>query len=384
MNRFITGYKAELVRLRVLLQIAMVAALYCRNPAKGIKILKGIKAKRQSFQGLQRITKFIRSDGRYFFSDNIPGFPSKAFNSFARSEVIRASGSNGVRIPFSTVFFSVTSKCPLRCPHCYEWENLSRNEYLSFDDLLVILNKIRQYGTSHFQLCGGEPLERLDDLLVLIRLACRDADVWINTSGFGLTREVAHSLKMAGLTGVEVSLDHWDETEHNRFRRHPESFSRVREAVKNCKEEGLLITLSLCATRSFVSKDNLDKYIHLAMSWCIGVIRILEPRETKRFKGDDIFLLPEQTGLLEKYYRDAVSSGKPRDYPFITYPAYHSRKTGCTGGGRRYIYIDPKGDVHACPFCRKPSGNAVTGSIEDAVAVLRSHGCKEYGHYSDL
>jgi MoaA/NifB/PqqE/SkfB family radical SAM enzyme len=384
MSEFITGYKAELIRLRVLLQIAMVAVSYSKNPVKGLKILAGIKAKRQSFQGLQRITKFIRSGGRYFFSDNVPGFPSPAFKGFIRTEVIRASGNNSTRIPFSTVFFSVTSKCPLRCPHCYEWENLSRKEYLSYDDLLVILNKIKLYGNYHFQLCGGEPLERLDELLLLIRQASIGSDVWINTSGFGLTGEVAHSLKMAGLTGVEVSLDHWDEAEHNSFRRHPESFYWVREAVESCNKEGLLTTLSLCATGKFISRENLDKYLQLAMSWGIGVIRILEPRETGRFRGEDIFLLHGQTDLLEEYYRDAVSSGKPREYPFITYPAYHSRKTGCTGGGRRYIYIDPKGDIHACPFCRRPAGNAVTGSIEDAVAVLRAHGCKEYGHHSEL
>lgn len=384
MSKFITGYMAELVRLRVLLRIAIVAVLYTGNPVRGLKILAGIRAKRQTFQGLHRIKKFIKSNGRYFFSDNIPGFPSTAFNGFVKSEVMRASGSNGVRIPFSTVFFSVSSKCPLRCPHCYEWENLSHDEHLTLDDLLLILNKIKQYGTSHFQLCGGEPIERLEDLIFLIRLASRDADVWINTSGFGLTREVAHLLKTAGLTGVEVSLDHWDEAEHNRFRGHPESYSQVKEAVENCYQEGILITLSLCATNKFISKDNLDRYINLAMSWGIGIVRVLEPRETGRFKGDDISLLPEQTELLENYYKDAVSTSTPFNYPVITYPAYLSRKTGCSGGGRRYIYIDPKGDIHACPFCRRPAGNAVTGSIEEAVEVLRSHGCQKYGRYSDI
>jgi MoaA/NifB/PqqE/SkfB family radical SAM enzyme len=384
MSEFITGYRAGIVRLRLLARIALTAVSYYRNPVKGLKALAGVRAKRQSFQGLPVIRKYIKSGQRYFFSDNIPGYPSRAFNDFARSEVIRASGRNGIRIPFSTVFFSVTAKCPLRCPHCYEWENLSSDEYLSSDDLLVILSKVKEYGTSHFSLSGGEPLERLDDLLLLVSLACRTADVWINTSGIGLTRDVAHSLKKAGLTGAEISLDHWNEEEHNKFRRHEESFHWVGEAVKNCNQEGILTTLSLCATGKFVSRDNLDKYMELAMSWGIPIVRILEPRETGRYRGEDLVLLPEQTDLLEQFYRDAASPGKPRDYPIITYPAYHSRKTGCAGGGHRYIYIDPKGNIHACPFCRRPAGNAVTDRIDDAVAVLKAHGCKKYGHYTDL
>ena len=164
MSAFITGYRAKIVRLRLLVQIAFTASSYYRNPVRGLKALAGVRAKRQTFQGLPVIRKYIKSGRRYFFSDNIPGFPSYAFNEFARSEVIRASGLNGIRIPFSTVFFSITAKCPLRCPHCYEWENLSPDEYLSYDELLVILNKVQEYGTYHFSLSGGEPLERLRSL----------------------------------------------------------------------------------------------------------------------------------------------------------------------------------------------------------------------------
>jgi MoaA/NifB/PqqE/SkfB family radical SAM enzyme len=384
MSEFITGYRAKIVRFRLLTQIALTAVSFYGNPVKGLKALAGVRAKRQSFQGLPKIRKYIKSGKRYFFSDNIPGFPSPAFNDFARAEVIRASGRNDIRIPFSTVFFSITAKCPLRCPHCYEWENLSPDEYLSYDDLLVILNKLKEYGTCHFSLSGGEPLERLDDLLSLIALACKEADVWINTSGYGLTQEVAYSLRKAGLTGAEISLDHWNEEEHNNFRRHPESFNWVKEAVKNCNQAGILTTLSLCATGRFVSRYNLDRYMELVKSWGIAVVRILEPRETARYRGEDLILLPEQTALLEQYYLAAASPGKTRDYPVITYPAYHSRRTGCAGGGHRYIYIDPRGNIHACPFCRRPAGNAVTDRIEDAVTVLKTRGCQKYGRYSDL
>lgn len=382
MTLFTGGYRAKIIRYRILVQIALTASWYHRNPLKGLRSLRSIRAKRQSFQGLQPVSRYIRSGKRYFFSDNIPGWPSPAFREFCKAELMRVSGNNGLRIPLSTVFVSITSKCPLRCPHCYEWENLSPAEALSARDLQIIVSKLKDYGAYHFQFCGGEPLERLNDLLILVSQTGTEADVWINTSGFGLTSDVAHSLKEAGLTGAEISLDHWKEEEHNTFRRHPKAFFWVREAVKNCNEAGLLTSLSLCATRNFISRENLDQYIEQAMHWGVGIIRFLEPRETLKFTKDDIYLLPEQTALLEEYYINASSPEKPPDYPLISYPAYHSRKTGCTGGGHRYIYIDPKGNIHACPFCRRPAGNAVTDRIEDAVDALKAFGCRKYGRYS--
>jgi MoaA/NifB/PqqE/SkfB family radical SAM enzyme len=72
------------------------------------------------------------------------------------------------------------------------------------------------------------------------------------------------------------------------------------------------------------------------------------------------------------------SSGKLRNYPVLTYPGYHQRKTGCLGAGNRYFYIDSTGEIHACPFCQGSAGSAVTGQLEPALTLLREKGCREF------
>ena len=367
-----------MVRIRLLADIVILATSHLKNPITSLKVLVIISSKRKTIQGHQRVRKYIKSGNKYFFSDDIPGWPSAAFNGYFTGEIIRASGLKGMRVPLSTVFFAITSKCPMRCKHCYEWNNISQNEYLSIENLKEIIKKIKDFGAYHIQLSGGEPLERMDDLIVLTDYSCEGVDLWLNTSGFGLTLERAISLKKAGLTGAEISLDHWDEYEHNSFRGNEKSFFWVSEAVKNCSEAGILTSLSLCATNTFVSDKNLLKYAELAMKWEVRFIRILEPKEAGRYEGKEISLSMEKIALLEEFFIDSGSPGKVPEYPLISYPGYYQRRIGCLGAGNRYLYIDSKGDIHACPFCQRSAGNAIIDRIEDAVSVLKTIGCHDY------
>ena len=376
-HKIITGIRARWVRIFIVLNILFLGIIVNKNPFTGIKTLRRVQKKRRSVQGLPGFTKYIKAGHRYFFSENIPGWPSKAFNGFFRAEIIR-SGDQNKRSSLSTVIFAVTSRCRLGCSHCYEWDNISSRDKLTFENLKEIITKIKTNGVNHIQLSGGEPLERFGDLVGVIKFSCERTDLWILTSGFGLTFEKACELRKAGLTGADISLDHWNEDEHNKSRNSSKSFYWVREAVRNCRKAGIATTLSLCAFRSFVTNNDLTRYVDLAKEWGVGFIRILEPRAAGRYKGKDIALEKEQIELLEVFFQDLNTSEKFIDYPIVTYPAFNQRRMGCFGAGNRYLYIDSSGEIHACPFCQKSAGNAVQTEIEDAVSTLRNYGCQKY------
>jgi MoaA/NifB/PqqE/SkfB family radical SAM enzyme len=67
-------------------------------------------------------------------------------------------------------------------------------------------------------LSGGEPLLRDDLETIAERAAAGGATVVVGTNGTRLTRDRIRSLKTAGVRGVAVSIDSWDEY-HDRFRR---------------------------------------------------------------------------------------------------------------------------------------------------------------------
>ena len=374
----ISGIRAKIIGICFLLNIFIFATWQLKNPFKVYLILERFKSKRKRLHGYAWITKYIKSQKRYFFSENIPGWPSKAFNTYLKGEIERATRKPEEVCALQTIIFAITSRCPLKCIHCLEWNNLASHENLSVEDLKIILNKIWALGLRHVQLSGGEPLTRFDDLLSVLNSARKDTDFWLVTSGFNLTPDKAFLLKKAGLVGAIISLDHWDENAHNEFRNNTKAFYWAREAAINCRNVGLVTSLSLCATRAFTSTENLWKYINLALEWGACFIRILEPREAGNFKGQEIKLKDEHIAILEDFFQRVNFSAQYRNFPIIMYPAYHQRKLGCFGAGNSYLYIDSKGDIHACPFCQSKAGNAKYDPLISAIARLKRMGCQEY------
>jgi MoaA/NifB/PqqE/SkfB family radical SAM enzyme len=113
-----------------------------------------------------------------------------------------------------------------------------------------------------------------------------------------------------------------------------------------------MISLSVCATRSFISEENLWKYLQLAKEFGAGFIRIIEPRTTGNYTGKDVALTDEQKAILNNFYLRVNSYAAFRNFPIIMYPQVSSALSRMFGARDECLYIDPKGDIHACPFCR--------------------------------
>lgn len=372
-GKIINGIILSKVRIGVAFSIISCALKKNRNPVEAVMVLYDIVKKRKDIHGNSGGNKAYRSGNRYYWSINIPGWPSHGFNYFISREIDRILNPESAGL--QTIIFAITGRCPLNCSHCYESDYLSGEHDLSTDDLSLIIRKICETGIRHIQFSGGEPLSRFDDMLRLMDFCGNDYDLWINTSGYGLTFEKAKRMKEKGMTGAIISLDHWDEMKHNSFRNNDNSFQWVREAVRNCIEAGIIVSLSLCPLREFVTYENLSRYHELSRELGAAFIRIMEPREAGRFKGADVMLGRSQVEILDSFVTERNTCRKFRQYPIFQFPGHHQRKIGCLGAGNRYIYIDPSGDFHSCPFCRYPLGSALTESISYGMSRAREEGC---------
>ncbi len=377
-SRIINGSRAGIISTKLFLNVFLHALRSSRNPFKVISELNTFSKKRTKIQGYSKINRYLKHEGKYHFADQIPGFPSGTFRRFFEAELTRVRGNPEQRILMNTLIFSITSRCPLNCTHCFESENIASKEHLQLDDLLVIMEKLKVLNLTHIQFGGGEPLSRFDDLLRLISNAKSDMDCWLLTSGYGLTLEKARKLKKAGLTGASISLDHWDENKHNLFRNNTKSFQWVQEAVKNCHQAGIIVNLALCATKEFTTADNILKYYELAKEWKVGFIKILEARKVGRFKGKDVTISQGQIEMLRNFYLETYTDKKFSTYPIVMFPGFDQRQVGCLGAGNRYMYIDSKGELHACPFCQGSVGNVLKIPLTTAVERLRSNACQVF------
>jgi MoaA/NifB/PqqE/SkfB family radical SAM enzyme len=273
---------------------------------------------------------------------------------------------------------AITKKCPLQCEHCYEWKNLNGKEVISVNDLNEIVARIQRKGVGQIQFTGGEPLNRMEALLDVLRKAESSTDFWVTTSGYNLTHTNALKLKLAGLTGVVVSLDHFIPEKHNSFRGNSNSFHWVEEAIKNANANNLVTALSLCVTNDFVSKENLMAYFELAKRMNISFVQILEPKQVGRYEHNEVSLTDDQVRIVEDFVMDMNFNTEYRDYPCIIYHAYHNRRHGCLSAGHKGVYIDSDGDLNPCPFCHKKYGSVLDEHFEESLDLLKASGCREF------
>ncbi len=377
----VTGIHKYLIGSIIKLHIVAIAFSYYLRPAKVMHVMKRLEFLRQQYMGKFKIKKLFKVDGRYYWDMHAPGWPSPAFVRYNENEMNRIAPFKKSPVALNSMILAITKKCPLQCRHCYEWDVLNERESLSLDDLKAIISKFQDHcNIAQIQLSGGEPLSRYSELVELLESSRAGTDFWLVTSGYNLTYERAKELKKSGLLGIAISLDHFDPVKHNHFRGSKDSFYRVMQAIKNSHQANLLVILSLCPTKEFISAHNLDRYALMAKRLGVAFILMIEPRAVGRYAVKDISISIEQEQILEDFYLRMNFDPLFRDMPAVSYHGYHQRRVGCFGNGNRYIYIDTEGNAHACPFCRQHYGNVLKDAPDNILRSMTNKGCRKYKH----
>lgn len=366
-----------IVSFRILIKAIAVAYKRTRSIKKVWQVIKAMIAMRKEILGEKQSKKLFKIDRRYYWRLNTPGFPSEAATQMFHNEVNRIITNNqikGLRI----LFLAITNKCPLRCEHCFEWENLNKKEALTYENLEAIVHKFQDFGTTQIILSGGGPLIRFKDLIKLLENKKEGTDFWVVTSGLRLSIEKAYCLKKAGLTGVMVSLDHWEEEKHNQFRGYENAYHDAINAVINAKAAGMVTALSICLTNEFISTYNLKQYLELAKKLGVAFVQFLEPKALGRFEGQQVALTPSNLQLLEVFYETYNSDPLYKDFPTIEYIHNIQRRVGCLGNGDHYLYVDTYGNIQMCPFCRSNTVSALAFPVKDIIELMSLQSCKAF------
>lgn len=377
--RVVTGYRARLLRALMALDVLRVALGDGRGPRRAARSLRRLRRLLATVRDPDEQVRCALAGGRVYTHVHAPGWPSRAFARHVGAELTvldAAVGEDGA-LParLQSVIFAITKRCTLRCEHCCEWQQIEQPEVLSATDVARIVARFRELGVTQVHFSGGEPLCRLDDLLAVARSEAGAIDFWLFTSGVGLDRETARRLRRAGVRGVNLSLDHWGAAGHDAFRGAPGTFAAAVGAAESAREAGLALCLTLCATRQFTTPGNLLCYADLARRLGAGFIQVLEARAVGRYAGQDVALTEEQVAVLDSFVATMNRDARRATAPLVVYPAGDQRRLGCVGAGRRYLYVDPDGLVHPCPFCRGAVGSALAADFPACLDALRRRGC---------
>lgn len=109
---------------------------------------------------------------------------------------------------------SVTDRCNLRCRYCMPAEgvpSLAHDEVLSFEEIVLLVERAARLGVHSLRITGGEPLVRLGlpDLIEQLKAIEGIDDIALTTNGLLLPR-FAQELSKRGVSRVNISLDTLD------------------------------------------------------------------------------------------------------------------------------------------------------------------------------
>lgn len=128
--------------------------------------------------------------------------------------------TDGLNRPIHDLRVSVTDRCNFRCVYCMPKEKfgkgyqfLAKQELLSFEEIIRIVQAFAAIGVRKIRLTGGEPLVRSELEKLVEKIASVEAieDISLTTNAVLLTEKRAKSLRDAGLQRVNISLDALDD-----------------------------------------------------------------------------------------------------------------------------------------------------------------------------
>lgn len=327
--------------------------LACREPFTGLHPLVA-----RFFRDYLSREKAVRFGDRFVINTHFPPYPSGAFDSLA--EHFGALGDPHHRKLYS-VTLGVTNRCHYYCWHCSNAGRAERD--MPFADIQKIARALSDMGSVMITLSGGEPLLR-DDLDEITGLFDDRCCLMLNTTGSGLTKKRARSLKEKGLFAVGISLDSMDPDAHDRMRGKPGAYRTALQALRTASDAGLYPYIVAVATRDLIEPGRFVEFIEFAGRSGAQEVHLLEPCATGRLKGrDDVTLTPSERKRIERYQAEVA---RREDLPILsTFVYLESPKTFGCGAGLTYLYIDGSGEVCPCNLVPLSFGNAAREPLPD-------------------
>lgn len=258
------------------------------------------------------------------------------------------------------VDLAIGYKCNLSCEHCFATGLVEeKRRIMTAGEYSNVAHQAMSLGAVNFSFQGGEPL-LYEELENYIRAAEPSQNlISVTTNGTLLDEATLEKLKKWGVDVLTVSLDSGIPEEHDKFRGRQGCFSIVHAGIKRALSMGMRVTIGTVVTPQNLRAEGINKLVDLASG--LKVILMLIPAIRIGRWRDEPGLIFEQKDL---DYLDGLVL--KHLYVRTDFYANYFRK-GC-GAVKEILYLNPYGDVFACPFIHKKLGNALSeplSSIRD-------------------
>ena len=342
----------------------------------GAEMLRGKITPRQFVVLLRRLNLFLSKlrhnkfaaapGGRLRLDLYVPDYPSRAFWTAAD----KFKRFDGGLFPCATVLMSVTKACAFKCPHCYQRRDNGPDAPI--EQLVSAARTLQKQGVAFFNIEGGEPFLAYERLKTLCAAIDGRSEIWINTTGMGVTAERLRELKPAALM---FSLHGATPAALNAFMGRDDAWDLMSGGIAACREVGARVAFNSCLSGADFHDGSFEKLMDIAKDFGATLVQIIKPKPAGAWlgKGSELFSA-EDTRLAAAKINDYNLAPRYAKYPAISAQIIEESPAvfGCTAGGTDRFYINAKGDVQPCEFLNISFGNINEEAIDAILQRMRA------------
>lgn len=291
----------------------------------------------------------------------------------------------GIQPPFM-VSYSITTKCNLKCKHCYsESVDQAAPDELTTQEAFRLIDDLSKWGIGLLIIDGGEPLCREDLLDVVKYASSKGIRTTIGSNGTLIDKPMARKLVEAGVMAVAISVDGADAQTHDSFRGISGAFKQTIKGIEACRDAGLPFQLNMVIRKDTLSQ--LGDMLRLAVECGANATELFDLVAAGRAReesGDQVLSPDERRHAME------MLAEAQADYPLIirvpacpVYPLLLQQKNiqpkhfpaemlrrvpyygrGCAAGmPGGYIMVQSNGELNPCMLLQVDLGNIREQSI---------------------
>ena len=146
------------------------------------------------------------------------------------------------------------------------------------ETLVHAVHQLQDLGVAFFNIEGGDPFLVYERLRRVCAAIDRRSEIWINSTGDGMTLERLKELKDLNLTAIMFSLHTADPAALNRFMHSDSAWDTMIQGIDLCHRTDIPVAFNTCITKEDFFNGEFEKIMEKAKELNGCLLQLIKPK----------------------------------------------------------------------------------------------------------